>query len=464
MSPQPDLTGILEELAAGRIDAAEAARRIDALNTAETAAETDSSSERIASEPSNEDIAREANGRGATEDAWSSTTDRPQYTSFTRESFRAEPTGDNPKGETPKQRPINTGGVERITVRAVGRRVRIIGETSVATLSADGPHVLRRNGSVLEVSSDGEVGSSVDGFSILRAPKSLDDFRSLGLGKELFLRVNPNITVDVEVTAGSLNTERVPHLGKIRVTAGGAKLLDVQEVNDVLGAGGSGHHQGCDQDRPVPDPGRVGLAEHRAGGRLQRHGEGRRAARQGQLERWTRRARRRGRDGQRQRPARRRGRDGLRPGPNRLGPGVARGSAGVSERPRRPVDRDQHEHRAPSDCPVCGDHLAVTRLGCSSCGSELAGVFTACPYCSLDDADTTMLRVFLRSRGNMREVEKHLGVSYPTARLRVSQLLDKLGLADEPDPPPLNREQILSEVAAGALTPAEAQRLLGKLA
>ena len=112
---------------------------------------------------------------------------------------------------------------------------------------------------------------------------------------------------------------------------------------------------------------------------------------------------------------------------------------------------------------MCGDHLAVTRLGCSSCGSELAGVFTACPYCSLEDADADMLRVFLRSRGNMREVEKHLGVSYPTARLRVSQLLDRLGLTGEPESAPLNREQILSEVAAGALTPAEAQRLLAQL-
>ena len=56
----------------------------------------------------------------------------------------------------------------------------------------------------------------------------------MGLGKELFLRVNPNIMVDVEVTAGSLNTERVPHLGKVRVTAGGAKLLDVDEINDAL--------------------------------------------------------------------------------------------------------------------------------------------------------------------------------------------------------------------------------------
>ena len=58
-----------------------------------------------------------------------------------------------------------------------------MGETSVATLSADGPHVLRRNGSVLEVSSDGELGASIDGFSLLRsAPRNLDDFRALGSG------------------------------------------------------------------------------------------------------------------------------------------------------------------------------------------------------------------------------------------------------------------------------------------
>jgi hypothetical protein len=135
----------------------------------------------------------------------------------------------------------------------------------------------------------------------------------------------------------------------------------------------------------------------------------------------------------------------------------------VTDRTRRPVDRERHEHRAPSDCPVCGDHLAVTRLGCDSCGSELAGVFASCPFCSLNDADNQILRVFLRSRGNMREVEKHLGVSYPTARLRISQLLDRLGLSEEPDPAPLNRDQILSEVAAGALTPTEASRLLANL-
>ena len=214
------MKAILEELAAGRIDPAEAARRIDTLKASQSTSETSPS------EPTNEQLA----GSEADTDPWAAATDRPEagYGSST------------PQPETSAEEPIhakavNVGGVERISVRAVGRRVRILGETSVATLSADGPHVLRRNGSVLEVSSDGELGASLDGFSILRsAPRSLDDFRSLGLGKELFLRVNPNLIVDVEVTAGSLNTEGVPHLGKVRVTAGAAKLLDVAEINDAL--------------------------------------------------------------------------------------------------------------------------------------------------------------------------------------------------------------------------------------
>ena len=224
----PEMTAILEQLAAGRIDAAEASRRIDALKAAEagTSPAAGGQSEPEAStEPTNEELAA---------DAWASETDRPDQASYRTESFPEPEREPEPESANEPVRKINTNGVERISIRAIGRRVRIVGETSVATVSADGPHVLRRNGSVLEVSSDGELGASLDGFSILRAPRSLDDFRALGLGKELFLRVNPNIIVDVEVTAGTLNTERLPRLGKVRVTAGGAKLLDVTEINDAL--------------------------------------------------------------------------------------------------------------------------------------------------------------------------------------------------------------------------------------
>ena len=134
----------------------------------------------------------------------------------------------------------------------------------------------------------------------------------------------------------------------------------------------------------------------------------------------------------------------------------------MSERPRRST---QHEHRAPSACPVCGDRLAVTRLGCGSCGTELAGVFTSCAFCALDEAETEMLTVFLASRGNLRDLEKHLGVSYPTARLRFNQLLEKLGLAEPAATAPaaLTREQVLAEVASGALSPDEAAALLAAL-
>ncbi|MDO5499775.1 MAG: DUF2089 domain-containing protein [Propionibacteriaceae bacterium] len=124
-------------------------------------------------------------------------------------------------------------------------------------------------------------------------------------------------------------------------------------------------------------------------------------------------------------------------------------------------------HRAPSDCPVCGDQLHVTRLGCTSCGTELAGVFSTCEFCALSPAEIETLRVFLASRGNLREVEKHLGVSYPTARLRLTQLLMRLGLSGEADngggpAPKPTRDEVLAQVAAGTLSPVEAQKLLAE--
>jgi len=124
--------------------------------------------------------------------------------------------------------------------------------------------------------------------------------------------------------------------------------------------------------------------------------------------------------------------------------------------------KSRHEvgHRAPDDCPVCGDALVTTRLACRSCGTELAGEFRSCEFCSLDDAELNLLRVFLASRGNLKELEKHLGVSYPTARLRLTSLLQKLGLAGEAEDTPLTRDQVLAEVASGALTASEAAEIL----
>ncbi|WP_205857776.1 DUF2089 domain-containing protein [Phytoactinopolyspora endophytica] len=124
----------------------------------------------------------------------------------------------------------------------------------------------------------------------------------------------------------------------------------------------------------------------------------------------------------------------------------------------------QGGHQPPRDCPVCGDVLKVTRLGCDSCGTELSGRFAGCPYCSLPAHDRKMLGVFLTSRGNMKEFARELGVSYPTARVRYAELLSRLGIEDagavDASPASVDREDVLRQLAAGELDLDEATELL----
>lgn len=113
--------------------------------------------------------------------------------------------------------------------------------------------------------------------------------------------------------------------------------------------------------------------------------------------------------------------------------------------------------RPPRTCPVCGDPLLVTRLGCDACDTELSGAFDACEFCGLGDEDRSLLRVFLLSRGNMKELERHLGVSYPTARARYDELLGRLGLQPAPADPTL---ETLEALARGDIDVDEATRRL----
>jgi hypothetical protein len=89
-----------------------------------------------------------------------------------------------------------------------------------------------------------------------------------------------------------------------------------------------------------------------------------------------------------------------------------------------------------STCPVCESELHVTRLHCNTCGTTIEGEFNVGRFAHLGRDQMLLLEGFLRSRGNLRELERELGVSYPTIRGRVENLLRALGLSDgQPLPP-----------------------------
>jgi hypothetical protein len=86
-----------------------------------------------------------------------------------------------------------------------------------------------------------------------------------------------------------------------------------------------------------------------------------------------------------------------------------------------------------STCPVCEGELTISRLHCRSCGTALEGEFGVGRFGRLSKEQMALLESFLRSKGNLKEMERELGISYPTVRGRVDALVRALGLGEGED-------------------------------
>lgn len=117
---------------------------------------------------------------------------------------------------------------------------------------------------------------------------------------------------------------------------------------------------------------------------------------------------------------------------------------------------------APGSCPVCGGELSVTGLACEACGTRIEGRFAQNEFAALPPEQLEFLRMFLRARGNLKELERVLGVSYPTVRARFDALLRALGYEEGPDLE-AERRAILDALERGELTPEEAAERLAAL-
>jgi hypothetical protein len=126
-------------------------------------------------------------------------------------------------------------------------------------------------------------------------------------------------------------------------------------------------------------------------------------------------------------------------------------------------------YTAPHQCPTCASALETRELACPVCATTVRGRWTpdASPFGHLTAEQQTFLLLFVRSRGNLSDVERTLGVSYPTIRAKLDDLIAALDAPAAPAPaaaPPSPRRQaILEQVARGALSADEALARLRQL-
>lgn len=106
----------------------------------------------------------------------------------------------------------------------------------------------------------------------------------------------------------------------------------------------------------------------------------------------------------------------------------------------------ENRFHAPSVCPVCGDNMEVIKLKCVNCSTELAGNFAPCKFCSLEDKHQQFIETFLRCRGSIKEVEKALGVSYPTVKNMLENALAALGLNEKAVKPTVREDEEKADI------------------
>jgi hypothetical protein len=117
-------------------------------------------------------------------------------------------------------------------------------------------------------------------------------------------------------------------------------------------------------------------------------------------------------------------------------------------------------------CPSCEGNLEITRLNCTSCETIVLGRYEPCPFCRLSPESTRFLETFVRCRGNVKEMERELGISYWTVRRRLDDLIAELGVEAKPveeTDVAARQLEVLEQVDRGEISAAEASEILAQL-
>lgn len=111
------------------------------------------------------------------------------------------------------------------------------------------------------------------------------------------------------------------------------------------------------------------------------------------------------------------------------------------------------------ECPICKSDLKVTKLSCNNCGTDISGDFQLSKFNYLSKDHLYFIEVFIKNRGNIKQIEKELGISYPTVKKNIDEVIISLGY-EVNEEEKANKNDIFSKLEKGEITALEAAKLL----
>ena len=109
------------------------------------------------------------------------------------------------------------------------------------------------------------------------------------------------------------------------------------------------------------------------------------------------------------------------------------------------------------ECPICESDLIVTKLQCTNCKTEISGEFQLSKFNYLSKEHLYFIEVFIKNRGNIKQIEKELGISYPTVKKSLDDVIVSLGykVSDEDQ---IKKDEIFKKLEKGGITALEAAK------
>ena len=119
------------------------------------------------------------------------------------------------------------------------------------------------------------------------------------------------------------------------------------------------------------------------------------------------------------------------------------------------IERKKMSYKLISECPVCSSSLKATRLSCSTCGTVIESDFELSRFELLNKEQLNFVEIFLKNRGSIKDVEREMGISYPTVKGKLNDVIKALGYTVYEDPAPKIND-VIGELEKGSINIDEA--------